>query len=86
MPRARLNSPDGKTTEWKSSALRAYQRRTVAADALIAGAYLAGTNTRRVRRALAALFGGAVGKGKVEPGLAQGKKRLGCLERSFAGR
>ena len=32
------------------------------AEALIAGAYLAGTNTRRVRRALAALFGGAVGK------------------------
>jgi transposase-like protein len=29
---------------------------------LIAGAYLAGTNTRRVRRALAALFRGAVGK------------------------
>ena len=32
---------------------------------LIAGAYLAGTNTRRVRRALAALFGGAVGKDTV---------------------
>ena len=62
VPRARLNSPDGKTTEWKSSALRAYQRRTLAADALIAGTYLAGTNTRRVNRALAALFGGAVGK------------------------
>jgi transposase-like protein len=29
---------------------------------LIAGAYLAGTNTRRVKRALAALFRGAVGK------------------------
>jgi hypothetical protein len=29
-------------------ALRAYQRRTLAADALIAGSYLAGTNTRRV--------------------------------------
>jgi PAS domain S-box-containing protein len=28
-----------------------YQRRTLAADALIAGCYLAGTNTRRVRRA-----------------------------------
>jgi transposase-like protein len=42
--------------------LRAYQRRTRAAEALIAGAYLAGVNTRRVRRALAALFGGAVGK------------------------
>ena len=65
VPRARLNGPDGKTTEWKSSALRAYQRRTLAADALIASTYLAGTNTRRVRRALAALFGGAVGKDTV---------------------
>ena len=35
---------------------------TKRAEALIAGAYLAGTNTRRVRRALAALFNGAVGK------------------------
>ena len=65
MPRARLNTTDGKTTEWKSKALRAYQRRTLAADALIARRYLAGTNTRRVRRALAALFGGAVGKDTV---------------------
>ena len=65
IPRARLNTPDGKTTEWKSQALRAYQRRTLAADALIAGCYLAGTNTRRVRRALGALFGGAVGKDTV---------------------
>jgi transposase-like protein len=31
-------------------------------EGLIAGAYLAGTNTRRVRLALAALFRGAVGK------------------------
>ena len=31
-------------------------------EALIAGAYLSGTNTRRVRRALGALFGGAIGK------------------------
>ena len=65
MPRARLDTPDGKTTEWKSQALRSYQRRTVAADALIAGCYLSGTNTRRVRRALRALFGGAVGKDTV---------------------
>ena len=65
VPRARLNTDDGKTTEWKSKALRAYQRRTLAADALIASTYLAGTNTRRVRRALAALFGGAVGKDTV---------------------
>lgn len=65
VPRARLNTSEGKTTEWKSQALRAYQRRTLAADALIAGSYLAGTNTRRVRRALAALFGGTVGKDTV---------------------
>jgi Transposase, Mutator family len=37
----------------------------LAADALIASVYLAGTNTRRVRRPLAALFGGAVGKDTV---------------------
>lgn len=65
MPRARLDTADGKTAEWRSSALRAYQRRTLAADALIASSYLAGTNTRRVRRALAALFGGTVGKDTV---------------------
>jgi transposase-like protein len=65
VPRARLTTPEGRTTEWKSQALRAYQRRTLAADALIASSYLAGTNTRRVRRALAALFGGTVGKDTV---------------------
>src|SRR5436853_3884074 len=64
-PRARVDTAKGKTTEWRSTALRAYQRRTRQADALIAGAYLAGTNTRRVRRALAAVFGGAVGKDTV---------------------
>ncbi len=65
VPRARLKGLDGKTTEWKSQALRAYQRRTRAADALIAGAYLSGTNTRRVRRALVAVFRGAVSKDTV---------------------
>jgi len=65
MPRARLHTAEGKTTEWKSTALRTYQRRTRQADSLIAGAYLAGTNSRRVRRALAAVFGGAVGKDTV---------------------
>jgi putative transposase len=65
VPRARLDGPDGKRTEWKSKTLRAYQRRTLAADALIASCYLAGINTRRVRRALKALFGGAVNKDTV---------------------
>ena len=66
VPRARLATPDGKTAEWRNATIPAYQRRTKRrtkrADALIAGAYLSGTNTRRVRRALAALFGGAVGE------------------------
>jgi putative transposase len=65
VPRARLDTAEGTTTEWKSTTLRAYQRRTRQADSLIAGAYLAGTNTRRVRRALSAVFGGAVGKDTV---------------------
>ena len=65
VPRARLATAEGKTAEWKSTALRAYQRRTKRADSLIAGAYLASTNTRRVRRALSAVFGGAVSKDTV---------------------
>jgi hypothetical protein len=40
-------------------------------------AYPAGTNTRRVRRALASLFGGAVS-------MAQGGERLGRMERPLA--
>src|SRR3984885_10976173 len=67
VPPARLTGEDGKTREWRSGPRRACQRRTRAADALIAGAYLAGaylagTNTRRVRGALNAVFGGPVGK------------------------
>jgi transposase-like protein len=65
VPRARLATPEGKTAEWRNATIPAYQRRTKRADALIAGAYLSGTNTRRVRRALAGLFGGAVGKDTV---------------------
>jgi transposase-like protein len=62
VPRARMMGEDAKTREWRSAALPAYQRRTRAADALIAGVYLSGTNTRRVRRALNAVFAGPVGK------------------------
>ena len=65
VPRARLETSESKTVEWRNATIPAYQRRTKQADALIAGAYFAGTNTRRVRRALAALFGGAVGKDTV---------------------
>ena len=49
-------------TGFAPPALESAINTVVSADALIAGCYLAGTNTRRVRRALGALFGGAVGK------------------------
>jgi len=63
VPRARMAVAEGSgTKEWRSAALPRYARMTRQVEALIAGAYLAGTNTRRVKRALAALFGGAVGK------------------------
>jgi putative transposase len=56
VPRARLNQADGTSREWRSDALPRYARMTKQVEALIAGAYLSGTNTRRVRRALGALF------------------------------
>jgi putative transposase len=65
VPRARVEAADGKTSEWHSQTLAAYQRRTKEIDAVIAGSYLAGTNTRRVGRALAALFRGLVSKDTV---------------------
>ena len=86
VPRARLYGGEGKTTEWKSKTLPAYQRRTQAVDALIAGAYLAGTNTRRVRRALATLFNGAIGKDVVSRVWRKAQGRLASLEQSLARR
>jgi putative transposase len=62
VPRARLSDADGTSQEWRSNVLPRYARMTKQVEALIAGAYLSGTNTRRVRRALAALFKGAVSK------------------------
>ena len=62
VPRARIEDEKGKITEWRSKALPRYQRLTKKAEALIASVYLAGTNTRRVKRALFGLFEGAVSK------------------------
>ncbi len=62
VPRARIKDETGKVTEWRSKALPRYRRLTRKAEALIAAVYLAGTNTRRVKRALAGLFEGEVGK------------------------
>ena len=52
VPRARLRAEDGSSREWRSAVLPHYARRTRQLEALIAGAYLAGTNTRRVQRAM----------------------------------
>jgi len=62
VPRARMAAEGSATQEWRSATLPRYARMTKQVEALIAGAYLAGTNTRRVKRALVALFRGAVGK------------------------
>ena len=54
MPRTRLAAPDGKTEKRGAAGLSAPH---AGRAALIASSYLADVNTRRVRRALAALFG-----------------------------
>jgi len=66
MPRARLATPDGGTTEWASAAVPRYQRRTARVDEAILGVYLSGGNTRRLKGALAPLLrGGPLGKDAV---------------------
>ena len=62
VPRARLSTVEGTSHEWQSAVLPRYARMTRQVEALIASAYLAGTNTRRVKWALGALFKGTVGK------------------------
>jgi transposase-like protein len=65
VPRARLFDAEGGDREWKTQTLPAFKRRTKRAEAVIASSYLAGVNTRRVRRALESLFGGVIGKDTV---------------------
>ncbi len=60
VPRARLFDEQGAATqEWQSQLLPRYHRRSRAVDETVLGAYLAGTNTRRMRRALQPLLKGA---------------------------
>lgn len=58
MPRARIHESDG-TTEWRSQLLGRYERRTQRVDEALLGVYLSGSNTRRIRGALAPLLRGA---------------------------
>src|ERR1019366_2645204 len=59
MPRARIEDDDGRRREWRSQIIPRYQRRTERVDEAILGVYLSGTNTRRLRGALAPLLRGA---------------------------
>src|SRR6202045_4176198 len=59
MPRARIEDDDGRRREWRSQIIPRYQRRTERVDEAILGLYLSGTNTRRLRGALAPLLRGA---------------------------
>jgi putative transposase len=59
MPRARIEADDGRGREWQSRIIPRYQRRTERVDEAILGVYLSGTNTRRLRGALAPLLRGA---------------------------
>ena len=57
IPRGRLVSSDGSGREFRSKVLPRYQRRTEEVDEAILGAYLAGANSRRIRKALAPILG-----------------------------
>ena len=65
MPRARLRTAEG-AAEWRSELVPRYQRRSERVDAAILGVYLSGTNTRRIKGALAPLLrGGPLSKDAV---------------------
>ena len=59
VPRGRMFTPEGGSEEWQGVLLPRYARRTREVDAALAGLYLSGTNTRRVRQALKPLLKGA---------------------------
>ena len=66
MPRARVHRADGQAREWQSDTVGRYQRRTKRVDEALLGVYLAGTNTRRIKGALAPLLrGGPLSKDAV---------------------
>ncbi len=66
MPRARVRTAAGATAEWRSELVPRYQRRSERVDEAILGVYLSGTNTRRIKGALAPLLrGGPLSKDAV---------------------
>ncbi len=66
MPRARVMTAAGTTAEWRSALVPRYQRRSERVDEAILGVYLSGTNSRRIKGALAPLLrGGPLSKDAV---------------------
>ena len=59
VPRARLRDQDGPPTEFRSTVLPRYARRTREVDEALLGCYFGGVNSRRIRRALRPLLGEA---------------------------
>ena len=57
IPRGRVFKRDGETAEFQSELLPRYARRTQAVDDAVLGVYLAGGNSRRIRKALEPLLG-----------------------------
>ena len=57
IPRGRIDKDDGSSVEFRSQVLPRYARRTRRVDEAILGVYLAGGNSRRIRKALAPLLG-----------------------------
>src|SRR6266567_2676866 len=66
LPRARVRTDEGAMTEWRSELVPRYQRRSAQVDEAMLGVYLSGTNTRRIKGALAPLLrGGPLAKDAV---------------------
>jgi len=59
IPRGRVRKADGTTEEFRSEVLPRYARRTRRVDEAVLGVYLAGGNSRRIRKAIAPLLGEA---------------------------
>jgi hypothetical protein len=56
LPRGRLATSDGGAEEWRSTVVPRYQRRMREVNEAVAGVYLSGGNTRRIRGALRPLL------------------------------
>ena len=80
VPRARLDDGIGRTKEWRSQPLRAYQRRTQAADALIASTYLARDQQPAGSSRIGCRIRWRGRQGRRQSRVAQGENRLGGLE------